>query len=323
MIASDPPVRQSAAMPLSPATTSMATDGGPTEHTPSKGMLFAAGFLLVLTLAAVWVGKRQMETLFSDLDAASLRHAQDSLDGLIEQQRVRLIAAVRVLAEDTRIRSTGLTTGFDEGTIRDVLEDVKKASNVNVMAVLDESGKVRAITGAEGLRHMDLSSSPVIKAALEAPASYFWTLPDQVLIISVAPIHTGPQVSALLLMGVTLGAHELTGIQRTLGVSSAIFTGDRMIASSSNDPALGDVFRTAIGIADGDNHVVPGHQSFLSRVTRTNDSATAAKIVWLVPRHIHSHADEVLRIANWAPALFATVMFALVLLVIRKRYGGV
>jgi hypothetical protein len=321
MITGDPPLRQSAAVPLS--ASSMATAGGSLERSAPKGVLVAAGFLLALTLAAVWVGKRQMERLFSDLDAASLRHAQDSLDSLVEQQRVRLIAAVRVLADDTRIRSTGLTTGFDEGTIRDVLEDLKKASGVNVMAVLDEGGKVRAITGAEGLRHMDLSSSPVVKAALEAPASYFWTLPNQVLIISVAPIHTGPQVSALLLMGVTLGARELSGIQRTLGVSSAVFTGDQLIASSSDDPALGDVFRTAIGIADGDAHVVPGHQSFLSRVTRTNDSATAAKIVWLVPRHVHSHGDEVLRIANWAPALFATVMFALVLMVIRKRHGGV
>jgi hypothetical protein len=300
-----------------------ATATAQVARTPSKAVFFWSAILLGLTLAAVWVGKRQMEKVFSDLDAASLRQAEQTLNSQVDQQRARLIAAVRLLADDTRIRSTGLTTGFDEGTIRDVLEDLKKASNVSVLAVLDSSGKVRAITGAEGLRQMDLSSSPVIKAAREGPASSFWTLPDQVLIISVAPIHAGPQVSALLLMGIVLGAHELSGIQHTLGVASAVFTGDRLIASSSEDPSLGDIFKSAMAIGDGDSHLVPGHPNFLSRVTRTNDSATAAKVVWLAPRYRQTHGAEVLRFANWMPALFATVMFALVPLMVRKRNGGV
>ena len=307
-------------LPIHPPPAAAAT---PVSQASSKGIYLLSALFLGLTLAAVWVGKRQMDKVFSDLDGASLRQAEDTLNGLLDQERARLIAAVRVLADDTRIRSTGLTTGFDEGTIRDVLEDLKKASNVSVLAVLDSGGKVRAITGAQELSQMDLSSSPVIKAAREGPASSFWTLPDQVLIISVAPIHAGPQISALLLMGIVLGTHELGAVQRTVGVRCAVFTGERLVASSSDEPKLGEIFKSAIAIADGDDHVVPGHQEFLSRVTRTNDSATAAKIVWLVPRYRQSHGADVLRFANWIPALFAAVMFVLVPLVVRKRNGGV
>ena len=152
--------------------------------------------LLLVAAGASWVGMKRLDDTHTDLDVEDLRRADALLDILVDQQRTRLIASVRMLAEDTRIRSTAATTGFDESTIRDVLEDLKKASDVGVLAVLDESGKVRAITGAEGLREMDLSASPVIKAAQERPASYFWTLPNQALIIGVAPIHAGPRVAA-------------------------------------------------------------------------------------------------------------------------------
>lgn len=287
----------------------------------SQGILFGA-VLLILSLASVWTVNRQLESYFSDQDAASLRQAEETLDALVNQQRVRLLTDVQMLVDDTRIRTTAMTTGFDEGTIRDILEDLKKASNVNVLAVLDERGKVRAITGAEGLRQIDLSASPVIKAAQEKPASYFWTLPDQVLIIGVAPIRTGPRVSALLLMGTTLGTQELSGVERTLGVYGAVFSGDKSIARSSVDAGLVDVFRAAGATGDIGPHGVRGYPDFVSRVTRTNDSATAARVVWLVPKHRLSKEARVLRIALWIPAIFATATFGLIFLIQRKRNGG-
>jgi hypothetical protein len=242
---------------------------------------------------------------------------------LVDQQRTRLIASVRILAEDTRIRSTAMTTGFDEGTIRDILEDLKKASDVGVLAVLDGSGKVRAITGAENLRQLDLSSSPAIKAALERPVSYFWNFPGQVVVIGIAPIREGPRVAALLLMGIELGPQQLGVIQRTLGVAGAVFSGDSMIASSSNDPRLKEVFRAAQMTGGADARPVPGYPDFVARVTRTNDSTTAAKVVWLIPRHQQSQQGRLLGMLAWLPALLATLMFGLTLLVVRKRKGGV
>jgi len=298
----------------------------PTQRPPTGGSstgLAIGALLLVLSLGSIWAVNRQIEAYFSELDATNLNQATETFEALVNQQRVRLLTYVQILVDDTRIRTTAMTTGFDEGTIRDILEDLKKASNVNVLAVLDENGKVRAITGAEGLRQVDLSASPVIKAAQEKPASYFWTLPDQVLIIGVAPIRTGPRVSALLLMGTTLGAPELSAIERTLGVHGAIFNGDRSIARSSTDASLVDVFRSADAAGDAGPSPVPGHPDFMTRLTRTNDSATAAKVVWLVQRQRMSKEAHMLRVAVWIPAIFATATFGLIFFIQRKRKGGV
>jgi hypothetical protein len=298
----------------------------PTQHPSTGGSstgVVVGALLFVLSLGSIWAVNRQIESYFSELDAANLTQATETFDALVNQQRVRLLTYVQILVDDTRIRTTAMTTGFDEGTIRDILEDLKKASNVNVLAVLDENGKVRAITGAEGLRQVDLSASPVIKAAQEKPASYFWTLPDQVLIIGVAPIRTGPRVSALLLMGTTLGTQELSGIERTLGVHGAIFNGDRSIARSSTDASLVDVFRSADSAGDAGPSPVPGYPDFMTRLTRTNDSATAAKVVWLVQRHRTSKEAHALRVAIWMPAILATATFGLIFFIQRKRKGGV
>ena len=300
-----------------PSTSSPAAQRG----SSSLGLLVGAGLLLVLGIAATAMVQRHLDSFLGELDSAALRQASESLDSLVDQQRARLIATVRVLSDDTRIRSTAMT-GFDEGTIRDVLDDLKKASGVNVLAVLDERGKVRAVTGAEGLRAMDLSSSPVIKTALERPASYLWTLPEQVLIIGVAPIRAGPRVSALLLMGVALGTEQLTAIQNTLGVSAAVFAGDRLISSVSSEPALVEAFRSANELTDGHPHLLRGHPELLGRVSRTNDAATAAKIAWVVRRNRFSEHAAALRMMIWAPSCLLAAMFGLTLFLVRKRNGG-
>ncbi len=56
-----------------------------------------------------------------------------------------------------------------------------------LLAVLDGSGKVQAVTGAVGLRQVDLSCFAAVKAAFERPTSDIWTLPDQVQVIGLAP----------------------------------------------------------------------------------------------------------------------------------------
>ena len=281
-----------------------------------------SAILLVLTLGAVWVAKQELEKVLSELDTTGLRRAETILESLLEQQRARLIATVQILADDTRIRSTAMTTGFDETTIRDVLDDLKKASQATVLGVLDERGKVRAITGAEGLRQADLGASPVIKAALERPSTSSWVLPDKVLIIGVAPIRAGPRVSALLLMGLALGKEQLAAVQNGSGVMAAVFNGDTLIAGSADGSGAADLFRAALAGGSGDVRLVPGQPGFISRVTRTNESAMAAKLVWVAARHQQTERLRMLRNVSWLPALFALMTFGFALFLTRNRNGG-
>lgn len=302
--------------PLSPPAPS------PRSSPPSAGVPIAVAVTVLLTFGSSWVGKQQLDGLLYELDGARLHQAEETLNAVLAEQRARLLASVRILADDTRIRSTAMTTGFDEGTIRDVLDDLKKSSEVNVLAVLDERGKVRVITGAEGLRQLDLSSSPVIRAALEQPATYTWTLPEQVIVIGVAPIRVGPRVSALLLMGITLGRAQLKEIPPSLGIAVAMFSGERTLASTSDDPAMTDIFRSANASGDAEARPVREHPDFLARVTGTSDSATAAKLVWVVQGHDQSARVRLLRTMLWMPILFATLTFAYVVWMVRKRNGG-
>lgn len=292
-----------------------------TSTSPSS-VPFVVAFTVLLTFAASWVGKQQLDSFLYELDGARLHQAEETLNAVLAEQRARLLASVRILADDTRIRSTAMTTGFDEGTIHDVLDDLKKVAEVNVLAVLDERGKVRAITGAEGLRQLDLSSSPVIRAALEQPATYTWTLPEQVIVIGVAPIRIGPRVSALLLMGITLGRAQLKAIPPSLGATVALFSGERTLATTSDDPTTMDVLRSANAMGDLEARPVRGHPDFLTRVTGTSDSATAAKLVWVVSSHGQSPRVRLLRTVLWIPILFATLTFAYVVWMVRKRNGG-
>jgi hypothetical protein len=287
-----------------------------------RTFLVTSALLLVLTIGASLVAKRELEMGLAELDSIGLRRAETILESLLEQQRARLIATVQILAEDTRIRSTAMTTGFDESTIRDVLDDLKKASAATVLGVLDERGKVRAITGAEGLREMDLGASPVIKAALERPSSSSWVLPDKVLIIGVAPIRAGTRVSALLLMGLSLGKEQLAAVQNGSGVLAAIFNGDTLIAGSSDGPGMGALFRAAHAGGGVEVRLVPGQPAFISRVTRTNESATAAKLVWVAPRYQETARLRMLRLVSWLPALFGLMTFGFALFLTRNRNGG-
>jgi hypothetical protein len=310
----------------------LASSPSPTTYPRSLRLPMAGMVLVLLTFGAAWVGKQQLDRLFYDLDSERLHQAEETLNAVIGEQRARLLASVRILADDTRIRSTAMTTGFDEGTIRDVLDDLKKTSDVNMLAVLDERGKVRAITGAEGLRQMDLSSSPVIREALEHPASYTWTLPDQVVVIGVAAIRVGPRVSALLLMGITLGTQQLGEIQRRLGVMVAMFSGDRKIAGvpsagprddPRDDSRLVEIFRSANAMGDSESRPVRGYPDFLTRVTPTSESATAAKLIWVVQSQGQSPRVRLVRTMLWLPVLFVALTFGYLMWMIRKRNGGV
>jgi hypothetical protein len=283
----------------------------------------AAAVVFVLTTAASIVTVRQLDQHLGELDALALMRAEDAFGSLVEQQRNHLLASARLLAEDTRIRSTTMTTGFDEGTIRDVLTDLEASSNAAAMAVLDGTGKVRAVTGADGLRQVDLGSSPVIEAAQKGPASYFWTLPDRLLLIAVAPIRSGPRVTAFLLLGATLGPAELAGIARSLDVSGGIFAGDRLIASGSRDPGTLDLLARANAFGDGASHLVRGPYEALSRVTRTSESATAARVAWLVKIHRQLPRARAIRTAAVIPvALTAMFLVGIALSKLRTLKGG-
>ena len=89
-------------------------------------LLFAAlGF-------ASWLADGQLRQLLSGLDDEALGQASRTLEELVTRQREQLVAEVKVLADDNRIRTTVLAPKFDEATVQDVLEDLRKSSGATL-----------------------------------------------------------------------------------------------------------------------------------------------------------------------------------------------
>ena len=123
-------------------------------------------------------------------------------------------------------------------------------------------------------------------------------------------------------MGTALGVQQLEAVQRTLGVAGAVFSGDRMIVSAPAAAASEAAFRPPTPAAANGPQPIRGDVDYLSRVTRTNDSATAAKVVWLVPRHRQGSFARVIRVVMWIPVGCGAAIVLLGLFALRKNNGG-
>jgi hypothetical protein len=187
------------------------------------------------------------------------------------------------------------------------------------MAVLVVNGKVRAVTGVEGLRDVDLGSSTVVKAALQRPSAYIWTFPQQVLAVGVAPIRTQDQVNAFLVMGFEAAKTGLSALHGSLSVSAAVLLGDKLVVSGTDDAAALDAIRSgSASEPDKDAVVSGGEQPFSTRVSRIVESVSAAKVVWAIPQHHDAQRIYPLKLAIWTPSLAAALILALTMVVSRR-----
>jgi hypothetical protein len=289
---------------------------------PGPGAIVAGFVVLALVAAASWVADRQLRQFLSGLDEQLLGQASASLEHLLDRQRDQLVSEVKVLADDNRIRSTVLAPTFDEATVKDILDDLRKSSGASLLAVVDSAGKVTAVAGATGLREVNLGASPAVKNGFDRPTSDVWTLPDQVQVVGVAPIRSGDQTPALLVKGLALGKSQLGTVGKSLGVVGALFIGERVAASSTEAQDLDEAVRAAGRMADGTERVTAGGRSHLVRLARTGSGATAARLAWLVPYHHQFERARMLTFLIWCPVPLSALMFLILIVNARRRNGG-
>ena len=148
---------------------------------------------------------------------------------------------------------------------------------------------------------MNLGASPAVKTGFDRPTSDVWTLPDQVQVVGLAPIRSGDQTPALLVKGLSLGESQLATVGKALGVTGALFIGERVAAQQRGRPELDEALRAAGRMVDGTEQVRVGGRSYLVRLARTGDGATAARLAWLVPHHHQFERARVLVFLVWCP----------------------
>jgi hypothetical protein len=296
----------------------------PPPRSQGTAVTIATAILLFAALGfSSWLADGQLRMFFAGLDDQALGQASRTLEELVNRQREQLVAEVKVLADDNRIRATVLAPKFDEATVQDVIEDLRKSSGATLLAVLDGSGKVQAVTGAVGLRQVDLSASAAVKAAFEHPTSDIWTLPDQVQVIGLAPIRSGTDAPALLVKGLPLAKSQLATIETALGVSGAVFIGDRIAASSAQSPDLDEALRGAGRLADGIDELPVGGRGYRVKIGRAGEGATAARLAWLVPHRRPFDRARLLMLLVWCPIPLGALLLLLLLVTSRRTNGGI
>jgi hypothetical protein len=309
--------------PPSVSTSAAALGLGAEPARPRGAATTLAGVVLFCALgAATLVLDRQLDAFLSTLDEEILGQATRSFDGLLERQRDQLAAEVTVLADDNRIRATVLAPRFDEATVQDVIDDLRKASGATLLAVLDGKGRAQVVSGAGALREADLGASPSVKAAFGGASSDVWTLPDQVQVLGLAPVRSGSEAQAVLVKGLPLGEKQLASVEATMGVSGAVLIGNKVVARSSTRPELDDALRAASALADGIASVSTPHGKYLARVSRTSHSATAARVIWLVPFHHQAVDARRLTLLVWCPAVAGALLLLLLISTQRRTNGG-
>jgi hypothetical protein len=308
-------------VPSPPMTPARAFAPRPRKRNPT--LIIGVPGLLMVALAAVasWFSGAAFDRSLSRLDEQSVRRAGASLERELDGYRAQALSQVRLLVDDNRVRATVITPRFDEATVRDVLDDLRKASGATVMAVLDLGGRVSAVSGIDSLKRETLGQTAAMKAAMEKATTDVWSFPDRVLVVALAPILSGNQVTALMMVGFEVGAPTLVAIEQSLGVAGALVVADRVIARSNGDAALGVAFEVARSVADGTSRAVESGQAFLARATRTSDSAAAARAIWLVPHHQQAALFGPVPHVLWMPpvAVLATVLAMLLLSIVWIR----
>jgi hypothetical protein len=305
-----------------PPMSSSVVAPAPAPASGSLGAILAGFVVLGLVAGASWLGDRHLRRFLSELDEQLLGQASASMEQLLARQRDQLMAEVKVLADDNRIRATVLAPKFDEATVQDILDDLRKSSGASLLAVVDASGKVTAVAGATGLRDVNLGASPAVKNGFDHPTSDVWTLPDQVQVVGVAPIRSGDQTPALLVKGLPLGRSQLATVGTSLGVTGALFIGERVTASSADGHDLDEPLRAAGRTVDGTESVSAGGRTHLVRVARTGEGATAARLAWLVPVQHQFERARTLLFLIWCPIPLCALMFLVLIVNARRRNGG-
>jgi hypothetical protein len=276
--------------------------------------------LLILSAAVSVRVDRDMKAMLDREDAQVLEQSERTFDGLIDQQLTHLRSQVAVLAEDVRVRSTVATPQFDEASTADMLGELKKSANADVLAILDAQGTVQSVTGADEMKNLSLGTSALIKAGLEKPSAHIWTFTNKVRLLGVAPIRLGDQVLALFMMGFDLDPQSLADIGAATGSVGGAFVGDTLVASSVQDAAAQAVLKLSASKDAGAHELVADGHAYAVRSSRPSRAAGAVKVVWFVAKHHEAARMGLLRWFPWAPVTMVGLSFWLLVgLAVRQR----
>jgi len=191
------------------------------------------------------------------------------------------VADAQMLAQDPRLQSTLAVSNVDDATILDILQDLQKLNSQALFAVLTPTGKVRVQLGAPKLQGLDLSTSTVVKAALEKEEAALgtWLVDDRVAEVAVIAVRAGERPVALLAVGNRLDDSQLSALASASGTHLALVVDEGPVWS---DVTLPMTSWSAPGVARFDvKGSMPAARFVAAPIPSGDDSSE--RLVWGVP----------------------------------------
>ena len=240
------------------------------------------------------------------------------LSQVSEEIRLRLRTEAQLMSEDPRLKSTLATPGIDEATIVDVLQDLRKQTSAELLAVLTPTARVRAVVGADYLKNLDLSTSSVVRAAqaTEQPAVGTWVVADRVLDVSAKAIRFDNQTVAFLVVGAPMTEATLRRAHEVTGAGVALLVGGKVTLAQPADAAFTPAF-TALAAEpltlDTQSITLAGRE-YIARLEDIKNAVPRARLAVVLPADAPLGPYERLRPLAHFPVGVAVVFAAIALL---------
>ncbi|HLL55487.1 MAG TPA: cache domain-containing protein, partial [Myxococcaceae bacterium] len=249
---------------------------------------------------------------------ASVTRASAVMEHMSQDVQLRLRTEAQLMSEDPRLKSTLATPGIDEATIADVLQDLRKQTSAELLAVLTPTARVRAEVGASYLKGLDLSTSSVIRAAQAAgqPAVGTWVAGDQVLDVSAKAIRYDNQLVAYLVVGAPMTEKALQRVSQVTGAGVALIVAGKVTLGYPKEGGFPQAFAALAGepaAFEAQTLALAGHE-YIGQLTDVKNVMPTARLGVLMPAEDALAPFERARALAYVPTLVA-VLFAAVAII--------
>jgi len=245
--------------------------------------LAVAALVAIFGMGWFVAAQRMLGSAGPPLEQRSVDEAAAVLQYHRQLIQAHLRAECQLLSEDPRLKSTLSVPNIDEGTISDVLADLRTQSGLKLIATLTPQARVRAVLGGDQYRGLDLSTSSVVKeaAASEGAVPGTWVAGDRLVDVGVAALRVGDRTVGYLVIGATLEASALERVHAITGGAAAVLI-ERSVAVA-HPPELAPMFASLSG-ASGAGAASFGGREYATKVEVLPGIVPPVRLAFAAPR---------------------------------------
>ena len=203
----------------------------PRKSLRDKIFVFTAGLTaLVIGVTIVLVNARFSKEISTNL-SNSLFQTAKVLEHFRTSQFTALMDRGVELSHETRLKGS-VATG-DPETIHNILSDIQKIRNEDLILILSSDGKLVTYWGPSGIENKKYSDEPAVMDALNLfDSPDFWELGGQLFEIACVPITLGEQLVGILVLGNHIERRYMTAFVPMSSAQFAVLKTNRVIAST-------------------------------------------------------------------------------------------